>query len=678
MSDKARAAIQRIQQMQDENRRRKAAKAAARLMDKQTREGSSKKSKSTKVRTPRAPRAPKSASQYHFNQKYSNRAGKNRAPKSCTDKLKYDFGLDEKGDERVAFIYISAPDKIPAAALDLLAVAREAERTAGRQANSRQMAHLTGSLPENLSNEARAEIVRTLCDHLRAQRDDVPIFAAMHAPDKDEKNWHFHISHPLRHIHPTEDGGFIMGERIMFEQRAAVRKAAGLEPTNHSELRDWREHVANVITDAVAKETGDLQTAERWRWGHLTLERQVEKAAERGDVEFVADSVLRDATIKEGLNNSPWRKTPPRDFTRSDAQSHNAQATSKEKTVPAPKLLTQAAVNAILERAKAQGITTDPEQLRLFARDCGVTITWAKSESSSKAQGVSYALAGGPKFAGKNVGMSLKRLQDLMGWDEPPAYSRVHKKADVQKYEEAKAAGRIKPDDALTAGATAAMARANNLVKQAKEVAARQATKHQTPAKTQPPPPKLQGELRASAATVKEKEVKPADLLKELQDITDEQNQPRQQAAALTQKNNFPHPPTPRPAGGKRRLLDIGLTAKLKPAPAPTVPSWVEEEKERMKKEQAQRLDEKYSKLKKLYQTAPKQSFEHNKAREDLTNLLYDHPHLKTRYFEQLKKEAQERARPAPEPTPVEHPRPSDGRHQKLKNQSRRQRQRMG
>ena len=97
-----------------------------------------------------------------------------------------------------------------------------------------------------------------------------------------------------------------------------------------------------------------------------------------------------------------------------------------------------------------------------------------------------------------------------------------------------------------------------------------------------------------------------------------------------------------------------------------------------MKKEQAQRLDEKYSKLKKLYQTAPKQSFEHNKAREDLTNLLYDHPHLKTRYFEELKKEAQERARPAPEPTPVEHPRPSDGRHQKLKNQSRRQRQRMG
>ncbi|MBC2771195.1 hypothetical protein [Pusillimonas minor] len=469
----------------------------------------------------------------------------------------------------------------------------------------------------------------------------------------------------MRHIHPTEDGGFIMGERIMFEQRAAVRKAAGLEPTNHSELRAWREHVASVIADAVAKETGDLQAAERWRWGHLTLERQVEKAAERGDVEFVADSVLRDATIKEGLNNSPWRKTPPRDFARADAQSHNAQATSKEKTVPAPKLLTQAALNAMLERAKAQGIT-NPEQLRLFARDCGVTITWAKSESSLKAQGVSYALAGGPKFAGKNVGMSLKRLQDLMGWDEPPAYSRVYKKADVQKYEEAKVAGRIKPSDALTAGATAAMVRASKLFKQAKEVAARQATKRQTPAKNQPPPPKPLGELRASAATVEGKKAKPAEQPKELQNIADEQDQPRQQAAALTQKNNFPHPPTPRPAGGKRRLLDMGLTAK--PKPAPTVPSWVEEEKERMKKEQAQRLDEKYCKLKKLYQTAPKQSFEHNKAREDLTNLLYDHPHLKTRYFEELKKEAQERARPAPEPTPVEHPRPSYGSHQKLKN----------
>lgn len=455
-------AIKLIRQEQEGKRRRHIACAASR-------ENSSSKSKSSSVKVPRVRRAPASASQYHFSLKYSNRAGAHKSPLSSTGKLLYDFGLDRSDDERVVFIHISAPPNLPSQALDIRAIGAEAERSAGRQSNSRQMAHFDVALPRQLSVEGRNKLVVDLADDVRHRMGDaVPVFAAVHVADDANQNGHAHMSYPIRLIHAIGNcGDFVMRDRIMFEQRPLVRKAAGLKPTNHQDLRDWRYSVAQKIADAVLYETGDYELAERWRAGHLPLQKQVQAAAVRGDVQFVLENASRDPTLKEGYNRSRWRNKAT-DLGGRQLQPHSTGFFETDQVIVPPKLLTQTAVAEVMRQAKGQGIAK-PAHLQLFAKNCGLEIIWKKSRTSGAVRGVCFALTDGPKFSGKSIGFSFHQLKSFFGWTGVLSHVEIFSKYEGQIY----AAGKISrytQIDALHVGFAKILRRAEHLVEYARQV----------------------------------------------------------------------------------------------------------------------------------------------------------------------------------------------------------------
>ncbi|MFT0850464.1 hypothetical protein VRY85_06750 [Achromobacter sp. F4_2707] len=404
---------------EEEQIRREFAKAA-RATDAASERAKRNAARSSKSGTWRLPvafkrRAPSSSSQFHFNRKYSNRKGQGGrfTPTSALRKIRYDFGMDERDDGRVDFIHVSHSHNTPRLALDPELVAIEAERTAGRQSNSRQMSHDTIALPDRMTTEGRRKLAIEISDAIREKMDGVPVFFAIHQPDAGKRNWHMHLSHPLREIISTGDDGFKMGDRILYEQRPAIRAAAGLPKTNHSELRQLRASIAGLIADALAKEGMPHHHCERWRHGHLQLHQQVEKAAERGDVDFVLDQMYRDPTKKEGLDTSKW-KGGSDDSRRDAAILHNHEI--KRMTgieVPQSELVTKAAVQYVLTRAEKANIK-DPELLRQLMRDHGIKMSWNQNKQG-RASGVSFQLSDGPKITGKSAGASLPTIKKRLG-----------------------------------------------------------------------------------------------------------------------------------------------------------------------------------------------------------------------------------------------------------------------
>lgn len=376
------------------------------------------------TRRGRMPVTPATASRFHHNTKYSNKAGAHRAPTSATSKVAYDFALNDRDNEsRVDFQFVSAAPGTPKKALDPILMAREAERTAGRQANCRQMAHSTVALPGDLSPAGRRALAQRIADEVRKRMDGVPVYGAVHAPDPGSDNWHVHLSHPIRHVKKIDDENFELGQRILYEQRPTARLDAGLPKTNHSDLREMRAAIAGHIADQLCQDGFDFHYAERWRQGHLTLGEQVERAAERGDVDFVCENFGRDPTKKEGPSTARWRDSSS-DHTRSDAIAHNADAKVQSPEEPGPQMLTRTLLNAVLHQANKVGLV-EPEQFRMLARDYGLSVTWVRRQGQGRqVQGVQFAIKGGPTLSGRQVGIPLGRLAQKLNWEKSPAYVR--------------------------------------------------------------------------------------------------------------------------------------------------------------------------------------------------------------------------------------------------------------
>ena len=385
------------------------------------------------------PVAPMSASQFHHNRKFSNRAGAHRAPRSATAKIAYDLdlGRDSRHEiSRVDYVFVSAGPDTPHAALDSMRMAQACETATGKRANSRArlMGHDTIALPHILSPDARRALVRQIADDIRNSLDGVPVCAATHTPDPGRRNWHLHASFPLRHVHSIGDrGDFRLGDKVMFEQRPQVRRAAGLPATNHSELRAIRARIAGRIADALAADGHEYHVSERWRHGHLRLHEQVAAAARRGDVQFVIENAHRDASHKEGLGASRWRHAAG-DGKRASAVGHNADVRQQcEMRTPGTQTIMRTLVGRVLAEAQRAGIS-DPEHIRMLARDHGLSISWVRKRGGrgTPVTGVQVHIPGGPVLSGRAVGASLGELSRQFGWQAPPAYVRYAAKTGLE------------------------------------------------------------------------------------------------------------------------------------------------------------------------------------------------------------------------------------------------------
>jgi len=382
----------------------------ARALDKARRGSkSSGGSKRTFVKMPRVRKAPASASQFRLERKYSSRTGgKNgKNPTSAVEKIKYDHGLDEQGDERILYTCVAAKPGTPAGALDPIAVAQEAEHTAGRQINSRQMAHDTISLPKELSPDGQKALAERIAQEISRTMDGVPVFAALHEEPDENGNLHLHVSNPLRSIIPDESmpHGFRMGQRVAFEQRPQWRADHGLEKTNHKDFIALRSRIAGLCADALEKEGAGKHLVGRWRHGAKRLnvgtDTQIMAAKKRGDTVFVQENEFREVQRHEGPGHRRTGGETP-------SQAHNADLSAVSPAIIAERVLREA-----IEHAQQQG-AQDWEAFRQIAADHGLSVHYNRQRSGkTKGQvtGLQYEIAGF-KFAGKEVGgMSLAQLK---------------------------------------------------------------------------------------------------------------------------------------------------------------------------------------------------------------------------------------------------------------------------
>lgn len=382
----------------------------------------------------RGARVAPSASQYSVNVSYSNRAKAHGSPASCVSKFEYDYQLKSIDGSRVDFTYISASSVHSVIVKNPIQFVRACEATAGRQANSRQMKHVMVALPgEDLSDSGRERLVIAICDLVREFFEGQPVFGAVHCPSSGEENYHLHLSHGLRNIQMRSPTEYTLGERIMSEQRPKIRLAAGLSPTNHSELRALRAQIAELIANALAEERVDPHRVERWRCGHLSLSKQVRCAEGRGDHVFARDHIWRDPTDHEGYGGS----------NRSERWAETQMKLLKQygNAFPSPavgaKSLTIEVVALVLRLAKQRGIRRFAH-LRMLALDHDLIIRRTRHKRKNGTQGaeagLSYQLIGGPIFLGRKIEFTLHHVCRVLGISQSEFVARQNKSDIVDSY----------------------------------------------------------------------------------------------------------------------------------------------------------------------------------------------------------------------------------------------------
>jgi len=142
------------------------------------------------------------------------------------------------------------------------------------------------AVPAQLGAADRAEILRSVSREL-AERHSVAVDFAMHAPDKDgdQRNHHGHIMFSTRRL---DADGFGKKTRELDDRTSGPKI-----------IEEWRKRVAELCADKL-QERGHSVEAERWRHGHMTKERQAEKAMQRGDTEYAREVLREGATIHLG------------------------------------------------------------------------------------------------------------------------------------------------------------------------------------------------------------------------------------------------------------------------------------------------------------------------------------------------------------------------------------------
>ncbi|WHS33929.1 MobA/MobL family protein [Brucella sp. NM4] len=112
---------------------------------------------------------------------------------------------------------------------------------------------------------------------------------AMHQPSRsgDARNFHAHV---LLTTHRLGEAGFTEKARE-FDERIG---------RGGSVITHWREQWAILCAEAL-KNAGRETEADRWRWGFLTINKQVEKAEERGDLDYVAQIKGTVPTVHMGV-----------------------------------------------------------------------------------------------------------------------------------------------------------------------------------------------------------------------------------------------------------------------------------------------------------------------------------------------------------------------------------------
>jgi Ti-type conjugative transfer relaxase TraA len=197
--------------------------------------------------------------------------------------LVFDYGRRSGIESTEIFL----PSNTPAWAANRSELWNAAERAETRK-NSTVAREFVVAIPADLDADSRRELVRQFARSL-VERHGVAVDIAIHAPDRQgsQRNHHAHILFSTRRL---EVDGFGKKTRELDAQSSGPAETVRWK-------EEWAERSANEL-----KRAGFVMEAERWRHGHLILAKQVERAHERGDVEFVAENESSKPTVHMGVN----------------------------------------------------------------------------------------------------------------------------------------------------------------------------------------------------------------------------------------------------------------------------------------------------------------------------------------------------------------------------------------
>lgn len=199
------------------------------------------------------------------------------------------FDYSRRGGVERAQCEIFAPADAPAWVQDRQTLWNEVEAAETRK-NSTVAREFEVALPADLSAQERQALVQQFATAL-VERHGMVVDTSIHTPDhkafdgQGNRNHHAHILCSTRRIGPEGFGP----------------KVRELDNQKSGEVEHWREAFATMCGDALER-AGHSQQAERWRFGHLRKDGQIEAARMRGDEAFIENNEGRVPTKHYGPN----------------------------------------------------------------------------------------------------------------------------------------------------------------------------------------------------------------------------------------------------------------------------------------------------------------------------------------------------------------------------------------
>ena len=219
---------------------------------------------------------------------------------------------DYRRKSGVKYTEVFTPANAPEWARDRAKLWNAAEQKENRK-NSTVAREFEIALPHELDEEQRKTLAQDFCKELQEQHK-FAVDLAIHEPGKegDNRNHHAHILCTTRRL---DENGFTEKTRELDNQRSG-------------EVERWRERFAELGADALER-AGHQQEAERFRQSHLTLDKQVALAKERGDWEFTRQNENREPTKHLG----PKATAMERNGVRSDRGDENRAIQARNDNV---------------------------------------------------------------------------------------------------------------------------------------------------------------------------------------------------------------------------------------------------------------------------------------------------------------------------------------------------------
>ena len=182
---------------------------------------------------------------------------------------------------KALFAKIYTPDKVPEWAHNAQQLWNNVQRRENRK-NSQFARSIQFSLPHGLSHQQMEALVNDYAKNFTNEGMIAHIAVHIPEPDSDQRNYHAHLLLTLRRL---DENGFV-GNKVR-------------EWNERSLFQTWRENLALECSKqlAIAKQT---QTAQRWKYAHLTLPEQRNQAILRGDLDY-ADACNKVPSAHKGV-----------------------------------------------------------------------------------------------------------------------------------------------------------------------------------------------------------------------------------------------------------------------------------------------------------------------------------------------------------------------------------------